>query len=272
MNLIIPNANQANVPTNRIVLLGASNLTLSLRLLIQLIQQRCGGPSEILVAAGHGRSYGQFSQVMMRGLPGITNSSLWSQFNLSITSATQTSYALVTDIGNDILYGVTPEQLLVWVEDCIERLQQQSVHIVMTNLPIASIEQLSERRFNLFRYLFYPYCRLSRSEVISRANIIHSGLMHLAKHKKIELCEQAPTWFGADGIHLRYWQRKTFYQQIINQFPATNVASTADCRDQRLSSSWQQRPQFAYKTIFGKPCRHPQPSGQLSDNATVSLY
>ena len=35
---------------NRIFLLGASNLTMSHRLIVQLLQQRCGSPSEVLVA------------------------------------------------------------------------------------------------------------------------------------------------------------------------------------------------------------------------------
>jgi len=73
---------QSPVLANRFVLLGASNLTVSLRLVIQLLQRRIGGPSDVLVAAGHGRSYGEFSQVMFRELPGITSSGLWKRLEL----------------------------------------------------------------------------------------------------------------------------------------------------------------------------------------------
>ena len=74
-------ATRSSMLANRIVLLGASNLTLSLRLAIQQIQHCCGRPSEVLAAVGHGRSYGQSSQVLIRELPGIIESGLWSQLH-----------------------------------------------------------------------------------------------------------------------------------------------------------------------------------------------
>ena len=140
---------------NRIILLGASNLTLSLRLVIQLMQQRFGGPSEILTAVGHGRAYGVSSQMLGRGLPGIAACGLWQQLHEMESCPT---VALLTDIGNDILYGVAPERILQAVESCIAGLQQQSAQVVVTNLPMAPVECLSERRYTIFRTLFYlPY-------------------------------------------------------------------------------------------------------------------
>ncbi len=95
----------SSVPNIRIILLGASNLTLSLRLVTHLMQQRFSGPSEILAAVGHGRAYGSANQVLSRGLPGIVNSGLWPQLN---SIGVLPTYALLTDIGNDILFGSAP--------------------------------------------------------------------------------------------------------------------------------------------------------------------
>lgn len=250
-------------PSNRMILLGASNLTLSLRLIIQLMQHRCGSPSEVFVAAGHGRSYGQFSQVLMRGLPGIASSGLWAQLDSVDTLPT---YAFLTDIGNDILYGSEPEQILAWISECVQRLQRQSVCLVMTNLPIASIESLSEWRYQLFRNLLYPFCQLSRLEIIDRARSVHRGLMALASDRHFELCEQDPIWFGHDGIHVSYWKRRALYQHFLERFPMSHEGLTP------VVSSWKQRPQFAYKTMWGREQRCQQPSGQLTDGTTVALY
>lgn len=269
MNSATHNNNQPAAPINRIILLGASNLTMSLRLTINALQQRCGGASEILVAAGHGRSYGQFSQVIVRGLPAITSCGLWSQLESSNIKPT---YALLTDIGNDILYGVTPENILTWVGNCVEQLQQQSAHIVITNLPIASIESISRWRYQLFSRLFYPFCRLSRNEVIARTRAVHGGLIKMAASKNITLYEPAPHWFGPDGIHVLYCKRKAFYQHIVKQFPEINSTQATVENSQSLFLTWKRRPQFAYKTILGKEQYHQQPSGQLTDNTTVSLY
>ncbi|MDV6343965.1 hypothetical protein [Nitrosomonas sp. Is37] len=256
-------------PVNRIILLGASNLTLSLPLVIQQIQHHCGGPSEVLVAAGHGRSYGQSSQVLIRELPSIIASGLWTELDAGEARPT---YAFLTDIGNDILYGYLPHQILQWVTWCVEQLQKQSAYIVMTNLPIVSIESLSEWRYQLFRNLFYPSCQLSRNEAVERAKAVHQDLIELAAHKQFVLCEQKPEWMSADGIHYAYWKRHTLYQHICTHFCATRDQSGFAADKQSFSQHWQQRPRFAYKKVLGKEKHCLQPSGLLTDKTIVSLY
>ena len=254
---------------NRFVLLGASNLTVSLRLVIQLLQRRIGGPSDVLVAAGHGRSYGEFSQVMFRELPGITSSGLWKRLELASVRPT---YALLTDIGNDIPYGYTPEQILGWVSWCVSRLQRQSVHIVMTNVPIASIKSISEWRYKMLRSVLFPRCQLSRREVVERASVVHHGLVEMAASKHFELLEPSSDWFGADAIHVHYWKRKAFYQRITEQFSSSNGTQCLDIGNEPWFSMWKQRPRFAYKKVLGRERRNQQPSGQLADGTIISMY
>lgn len=253
-------------PKNRFILLGASNLTLSLRLTIHLMQQRFGGPSEILAALGHGRAYGAFTHMLWRGLPGIADCELWRQLN---SAETHPTYALLTDIGNDILYGLPPEQVLRTLEWCINQLQKHAAQIVVTNLPMASIESLSERRYIFFRNIFYPSCQLSRDETISRAQVVHRGLVEMAVKRHFKLYEQKPDWFGLDGIHINYWQRKAYYQDVLNQFPGPDKKPDARRDKQELLLTWQRRPEFAYKTVLGRASYCQQPSGQLPDGSLV---
>ncbi|QOJ22160.1 MAG: hypothetical protein HRU77_11695 [Gammaproteobacteria bacterium] len=254
---------------SRLILLGASNLTLSLRLVIHLMQQRFGGPSEILAAIGHGRAYGIFSEAVWRGLPGVADCGLWRQ--LRETESRQ-AYALLTDIGNDIVYGLLPEQVLQSVERCVERLQQQSAQIVVTGLPMTSIERLSERRFLLFRNLFYPSCRLPRNETVSRAWAVHDGLVAMAARRKFVLHEQKPEWFGLDGIHVDYWQREAYYRDIVQQFADSGKKPEPLESGRGLFLTWQRRPEFAFKTLFGRAIYRPQPSGLLADGSRVCKY
>lgn len=260
---------QQSKPANRIVLLGASNLTLSLRLAIQQIQYHCGGPSEVLAAAGHGRSYGQSSQVLIRELPGIIASGLWPQLD---SGDARPTYAFLTDIGNDILYECLPAQILQWVAWCVDQLQKHSAQILMTNLPIASIASLPEWRYLFFRNLFYPSCRLSRCEAVERARAVHQGLIELAARKQFELCELNPQWMSADGIHYAYWKRDALYRHIFEYFGTIPDQPGFAKGKQSFSQSWQQRPRFAYKKVWGKEKYTPQPSGSLADNTMVSLY
>ncbi len=268
-------------PVNRLVLLGASNLTLSLRLIIQLMQQYYGGPSEVLVAAGHGRSYGLSSQVLIRQLPGIVQSGLWRQLHSAEPGVIPVTYAFLTDVGNDIPYGAAPEEILSWVSWCVAQLQRRRAHIVMTNLPIASIESLSEGRFNLLRNILFPSCRLSRTEVIARARVVHQGLIHLAERRQLTVCEVEPDWAGFDGIHIAYWKRCAFYRQILKLFEQTGQGDgQSEGRVHRDTVTehtgsflpWQRRPRFAVCRMLGTVKRVPQPSGFFKDQTAVSLY
>ncbi len=253
-------------PSNRIILLGASNLTLSLRLVIHLMQQRLGGPSEILTAVGHGRAYGAFTQMLLRGLPGIADCGLWRQLD---SMELRPAYALLTDIGNDILYGLPPENILQSLQGCILRLQKHAAQIVVTNLPLASIERLSEQRYTFFRTIFYPSSQLSRYEAVHCARRVHAGLMELASRWHFTLYEQEPHWFGLDGIHVKFWQRKAYYQNVVQQFAAPDDRPESMADTQKFMLTWQQRPEFAYKTVLGRAVYCQQPSGRLADGSNV---
>src|SRR5262245_54573300 len=104
----------------RIVALGASNLTRGLQTVVSTARGTWGPGVEVLAALGHGRSYGARSHFVFRGLPGILDSGLWGELESRPHVATR---ALITDVGNDILYGFSPEQTLEWVGEALRRLR-----------------------------------------------------------------------------------------------------------------------------------------------------
>lgn len=256
-------------PVNRILLLGASNLTLSLRTVIDLAQQRCGGPSDVQVAAGHGRSYGAASQVLIRGLPGITGCALWSRLDAIEHLPT---YALLTDIGNDIPYGIDPRRLLSWVNWCIDRMQDHAAQIVMTNLQIATIESLSKAHYRIVRGVFFPFCRLSLRSVVERANVVHQGLADIARDRHVILIESESEWFGPDAIHVLPWKRKAYYRRACGRLQTADQDSLNGTEPGRTPLAWLRRPRFEQMTLLGRQRCQPQPSGRLSDGSLVSLY
>jgi hypothetical protein len=258
-----------NRQKNRIILLGASNLTLSLRLVIDLMQQRIGGASEVFAAIGHGRAYGCFSEMLLRGLPGIADCGLWRQLD---TSDTQPVCALLTDIGNDIMYELPPAKVLLAVEWCIKQLLSHSAQIVVTGLPIASIERLTETRYTFFRNLFYPCCRLSRNEAIARVRTIHAGLVEMAARYRFTLVEQQACWFGADGIHVKFKRRADYYRNVLSGFTEADHEPEPGYDDRPSLPFWQRRATFAYKTILGREFVCPQPSGLLLNGSKVFKY
>ncbi len=99
---------QAQTTRPCVVLLGASNLTRGISTVVGMARGIVGEPSEFLIAMGHGRSYGQRSSVLGRSLPGITQCGLWE----ALRHARGPTSALITDIGNDVIYGVPVETIL----------------------------------------------------------------------------------------------------------------------------------------------------------------
>ena len=148
----------------RVVLLGASNLVRNIATVVQTACAAWGGPANVLMAAGHGRSYGRASCVFGRTLPGIVECELWQ--TLARQPAVPTA-ALVTDVGNDILYGAEESTIALWVEFCLIQLRLAGARIVMTELPLDNLRNLQAWRFRLFRTVLFPQ---SRFDLGRRAN------------------------------------------------------------------------------------------------------
>src|SRR5437764_15396038 len=108
-------------PLRRVILLGASNLSRSFPTVVATVRQTWSEPVEIMAAMGHGRSYGQDSWFLGRKISGIFPCALW--LDLQNRPRLPTA-ALITDVGNDILYGISTDRLLDWVEHCLVRLAQ----------------------------------------------------------------------------------------------------------------------------------------------------
>ena len=117
-DVTVDTAATMNLSTHRAVLIGASNLTRGMATSLKTVQTIWPPPMEILVAAGLGRSYGLTSRILGRSLPSILTCGLWEKLKQGPSLPTA---ALLTDVGNDLLYGASVKQLVSWVDTCLER-------------------------------------------------------------------------------------------------------------------------------------------------------
>src|SRR5882757_9397795 len=171
-------------PTRRVILLGASNLTRSFPTVVATVRQTWSEPVEIMAAMGHGRSYGQDSVVLGRKISGIFPCALWQ--DLQSRAALPTT-ALITDIGNDLLYGATPDRLLDWIERSLDHLARANANVIVTQLPIDSIKALSERRFTLFRRVLFARSTLTLAGAIDLAHEMNERLAIAGALRKISV-------------------------------------------------------------------------------------
>jgi hypothetical protein len=199
-------------PVLRAVLLGASNLRISLPFVLDRVRCRARGPVEALVACGHGRSYGTWSRFLfVRRLPGIVGCDLWGEL---AARPPRPTLALVTDVGNDLAYGVPVGEVAGWVEACLDRLSPET-EIVMTLLPLDRLERLSGRQVRLAAALLFPGRPAPWPGLLDRARELDGRLRRIGRERGARLVEPAAGWYGLDPIHLRRRARREAWSQIL---------------------------------------------------------
>jgi len=196
----------------RVVAVGASNLTRGFHTIVATARHVWGPDVEVLAALGHGRSYGGPSTFLVRGLPGILQSGLWRELESHTPVPTR---ALVTDVGNDIMYGHPPARLLEWVDECVARLQQFTSDVIVTSLPHAAVTGLPPARYLLFRSAFFPRCRLTRDEALRASGEVDAGLRAIAAARGVAFLRLKPEWYGVDPIHIRPRMWRLAWQEIL---------------------------------------------------------
>lgn len=250
----------------RVILLGASNLTRGISSAVETARRAVGGPAEYFIAMGHGRSYGAPSRIMGRGLPGITECGLWD----ALGDNHGPTYALLTDVGNDVAYGASVDTITGWVATCLDRLLERDARVVMTLLPLSSLGRLAPWQFQLARTLLFPFRPMTMATAMARARALDERLRELGRERGIGLVEPEPGWYGIDPIHVRRSRMSEAWGRAAAKWtgepPVSRIRPSAArwLRIRRLTpQKW---------SLLGRELGRPQPAGGLSDGSTVALY
>ena len=183
------------------VLLGASNLRRGLVPAVEEVRRRLGAEAQVLAALGHGRSYAQPATFIVRTMPGILECGLWPALE-RLPRRGSTLHALLTDVGNDLVYGAESGQIAAWVNACLTRLPEDA-RVTLVLPPLASLRTLGPRRFAFFRRLFFPGRRLDLGHLLSEAERLAEGLRDLGRERGAAVVEPQAAWYGLDPIHVR---------------------------------------------------------------------
>jgi hypothetical protein len=259
---------KARTPARRVILLGASNLTRSFPTVVATVRQTWSEPVEIMAAMGHGRSYGQDSSVLGKKISGIFPCALWQDLQNRPSLPTA---ALITDIGNDMLYGISPDQIVDWVDRCLDRLAKVGAATIVTQLPSDSIDRLGERRFQFFRRILFPSSKLTLADARILVREINDRLIAIGQTRKIPVISASASWYGFDPIHVKRSVMRQAWPALLAAWRAMEEPLTIT-----PSSLWM----AAYLSGL-EPCeyskfgfrRHAaQPNGRLNDGTTISIY
>jgi hypothetical protein len=177
----------------------------------------------------------------------------------------------VTDIGNDMLYGVSPDQMLNWVEGCLDRLKEVGAATIITQLPVDSIDRLSERRFQFFRRILFARSKLTLADARVLAHEINDRLAAIGQRRKIPVISASGSWYGFDPIHVKRSLMRHAWPVLLAAWRAMEEPLTIT-----PSSLWM----AAYLSgleprnysLFGFRRGRAQPNGRLNDGTTISIY
>lgn len=253
-------------PVLRAVLLGASNLKIGLPFLMDRLRRRAGGPVEVLAACGHGRSYGVWSRFLfVRRLPGINACGLWRDLQSRPPLPT---IALLTDVGNDLVYGEDPARIVGWVESCLDRLAGLQAETVLTLLPLPRLERLTAWQVRLSVALLFPGRDAPWPGLLDRARDLDARLRRLAAERGARVVEPEAGWYGVDPIHLRRSRRQEAWDRVASLWPLEPEA-----RDRPAHLRLPLPLLGAKETrLLGWTLRHPQPAVRSEDGTSLSLY
>jgi len=255
-------------PRTRVVLLGASNLALYLPRVVSLAREALAGPLEVFAAAGLGRSYGEWTRVLGRELPGVTGCGLWEALRSAHDERPLPTVALVVDVGNDLVYGAQAERVAGWVETCLAQLGEIGARSIVTLLPLPSIEALGRARFGFVRAILFPSHPIQLADVRREARALQEKLVALATEHDAAPVVQQGAWYGIDPIHIRMTRASRAWSTVLEAWgpPAGNAALSPDER-RRL-----RRARPALRRTRGRDRTNEQPSCQLDDGTTLALY
>jgi hypothetical protein len=205
----------SEVPT-QFILLGASNLARA-RYGIQKYLEKIFASDSVstLIASGPGRAYCVTGGIFLVNYHPLKNSPAINLGRYKSLEFYQT-VALISDIGNDIMYGVPVQKIIRDLDKLIHELSHFCSHVFVIPIPCKKIEQLSNWKINLLKKLLFPKSQLSPENIISSVHAINHFLSQL-QNPRVTVLETMDDSIGWDHVHYGIFKMHTAWAQIIAQ-------------------------------------------------------
>ena len=145
--------------------------------------------------------------------PGIVQCGLWEELENRPPLPTA---ALVTDIGNDIIYGCSVGPITRWLETCLQRLADQVERLVVTRLPIDVVSDGSRVENSFTNFASLP--RLSpqpRGCAASKHSNWTNNCSQYANRFGAYVVQPDSRWYTWDPIHIARRHRPAAWQKYM---------------------------------------------------------
>ena len=198
------------------ILLGASNLARSfygLKLCIkQCISPR---PANFMHAMGPGRGYVSEGGIFNVIYPPILNCGILEAAR-NKRKTNQQVVALITDIGNDIMYGVAPEEIINGLQNLFIALDEFETSIFITSIPIDLKNDIGESYFRILRRIFFPKSPVEYSQASETIETINQFILK-SSNEKITVISDMKQFCGMDKIHYSFLKNHSAWSHIAGK-------------------------------------------------------
>ena len=198
------------------LLLGASNLARGYSMLTQHLS-RCREKTEFLNALGPGRGFCARGGMFNFTYSPILTSRVIESAEKKSKHAFHTA-VLITDIGNDLMYGVSAKTLITSLDSIIDRMLGWNANIFLTSIHVNLKKDVSPTTFLLLRLLFYPGSKVTFEEADLLVTKVNRYLEEKSRiNERVHLIKGMETFAGLDKIHFSILKAHLAWSKVANE-------------------------------------------------------
>lgn len=132
--------------------------------------------------------------------------------------------ALMTDIGNDILYGVSAEEIIESLQKMANRLRDTGADVWVSSIHVDMENDVGESRFNILKRIFFPGSSVTYASAKKAVQDINAAL-HEGESDRWSLISGLKAYCGADKIHYHLLKSAGAWTDVARKLLETEIAS-----------------------------------------------
>ena len=200
------------------LLMGASNLARGYSMLTQHLSECLGkNKTEFLNALGPGRGFCARGGIFNITYSPIKDCRIIESAEKKSKEALLT-VALITDIGNDLMYGVSADTLIASLDLMIDEILKWDAEIFLTPIHINPKKDISPTIFFVLRFLLYPSSKVNYDELDLFVLKINDYLEEkVQRNEKMHLIIGLEAFAGLDRIHYSLFKTHAAWSTIAEK-------------------------------------------------------
>ena len=197
------------------VLLGASNLARGYSALTRHIPRNISA-SEFLNALGPGRGYCARGGLLNFTYSPIGECGVMKSAKVYAERGFRMA-VLLTDIGNDIMYGVPESTLVESLDILIEKSLKMNAEVFMTSIHVDVSKDMGKTSFKLLKSIFYPNSPVTFDQADSAVKKLNHYLAEKSlQNERVHLVNGLGAFCGLDKIHYGLFKSHLAWSRIAN--------------------------------------------------------